>query len=219
MPAVTWTPDMAGRWTIRWTSSGTGTIGAYTDVVNVWPQDPKFIISLDDAKQALGMADVVDPVRVDEIRLHIAAATPVIESIAGPVLPGTKTVEVPPYWSYADLDGYTPGSALTVTYKDNGSTVDTSAYKTDDANVGGLLYLRPSARVILISYPVGSPVVPPNIQLATRELVRHWWQLGRQAGRASVPGGFDEAAPTPSGFAVPKRVVELCLGNAVGGFA
>ena len=66
---------------------------------------------------------------------------------------------------------------------------------------------------------VGSATIPANVKLAARELVRFWWQQGRQA---NIPA-FGEAPDTssvPMGFAVPKRVYELLEPNKrLAGFA
>jgi hypothetical protein len=62
--------------------------------------------------------------------------------------------------------------------------------------------------------------VPQNVRLATRELVRHHWQIGKQGQRPGGGGAPSAEAWTPSGFAVPRRVIELCGGNArIDGFA
>src|SRR5687767_4892655 len=61
--SVEFTPDVPGRWTIRWTS--TVVPGAHADIVDVWPADPKFIISVDDAKQALNFPPNPNP-KLDE---------------------------------------------------------------------------------------------------------------------------------------------------------
>jgi hypothetical protein len=63
--------------------------------------------------------------------------------------------------------------------------------------------------------------VPPNVRLAARELLRHWWQLGKQ-GQGGAGNGFGQGAETytPGGYAVPYRVVQLCGRlNRLGGFA
>jgi hypothetical protein len=212
---VTFTPDVAGRWTIRWTS--TTPAGAYTDIANVWPQQPGFLISVDDARQALGMREGTSADVLDELRLFIAAATPVIEDITGPILVRQQVVEISPNWSYTFLPGYR-GQSVAVTYKDTSTPLDVSQFYTDDLTAG-VLYLNPTSRPVLVTYSVGTGIIAPNVQLATRELVRHLWQIARQAGRTNFPGQpADGIAYTPTGYAVPKRVIELA-GGSIGGFA
>jgi hypothetical protein len=218
--------DMPGRWLIRWTAAGSSP-GSYTDVLDVWPADPRFIIGLDDARAALNMQDSkTTAAQLDDLRLYIAAATPVIEDIVGPVIPGTFT-------QTTDGGGWAiplfnrPTEIVSVT--ELGAPLDPSAYFLDSE--AGILYAgRPQAtrrfmpgyQSVVVEYKAGAPAVPPNIRLATRELVRHWWQLGKQGTGGGRGGSFDQTAPewTPSGFAVPKRVIELCgKKNAPGGFA
>ncbi len=79
---------MAGRWRIVW-STDTGLV--YTDIFDVWPTDPRFIISIDDALAGLNAGRASDQY-IDDLRLYIAAATPVIEDITGPILLSTVTV-------------------------------------------------------------------------------------------------------------------------------
>ena len=85
---------------------------------------------------------------------------------------------------------------------------------------GSIVYPRvfyPGRLAVQITYVTGYAVIPPTLQLAARELVRFWWQQGKAANRPSW-GDAVENTP-PQGFAVPKRVIELCRpyqGAAVG---
>jgi hypothetical protein len=215
--SVTFTPDMAGRWLIRWTSTGAA-VGAYADIANVWPVDPLFIISIDDAREGLSMPTNTDPATLSDLRLYVAAATPVIEDIVGPTVKRSVTQRVPQGWSFASL-WYEPVSITSVMF---GATpmVLTDEY-TVSLNSGIVYFNSPTPGDVDITYVVGSTTISPNVQLATRELVRHWWQIGRQGTRPAVvnlPNSAD--AWTPSGFAVPRRVIELCAPDkTAGGFA
>lgn len=211
--SATFTPDMAGRWSIRWLS--TVVPGAYVDIVNVWPTDPRFIISVDAARSALNLPPNADPNKLDDLRLYIAAATPVIEDIVGPVVVKAVTQKVQKGWSFAAL--YERPTTLSSVIGADG-TVYNSTHYTFDEVAGLLTFYTPTTQVVTVTHTVGTAIVGPNIQLATRELVRHWWQIGMQAGRApGVPAGTEW---TPSGFAVPRRVIELCApADRVDGFA
>lgn len=224
--SVTFTPNMPGRWFINWTSSGTGTVSAYSDVANVWPADPRFIISLDDARAALGMPDNVSSTALEDLRLYVAAATPVIEDICGTVV--TKTVT-------QIVDGNRWGvvlweKAASITSVTEGGNPGTAVPDYVYDSSAGILYagrvfaprrFQPGFASVVITYQAGTAIVGDNIRLATRELVRHWWQLGKQGARpqnGNLPLTSD--AWTPSGFAVPRRVIELCTPtDRVGGFA
>jgi hypothetical protein len=217
----TFTPDMAGRWLIRWASVTPA--GAYSDIVDVWPVDPRFIISLDDAKAALNMT-TMDNAQLDDLRLYIAAATPVIEDIVGVVVPRTVVQKSDGGMSSVIL-WETPVSVQSVT--ENGSAI--TDYWLDTQ--AGIIYggTATSGRKfatgrggVVVTYTAGYQVIPANIRLATRELVRHWWQVGKQAmrqGPVNTTAHMD--VWTPSGYAVPRRVMELCQSSRqmLGGFA
>lgn len=214
--SVEFVPDMAGRWSVRWTSSGNA-IGAYSDVVDVWPTDPRFIISLDDARSALNMPANTSADALDDLRLYIAAATPVIEDIVGPIVVKTTSQHVNKGWGYAAL--YERPNTITSVVYDDLSTVPATAYNAD-LQSGLVTFYCAVSQGVTITYTTGNAEVPQNVRLATRELVRHWWQLGKQLQRPGGSGAPPAEVWTPSGFAVPRRVMELCAGNArVDGFA
>jgi hypothetical protein len=48
------------------------------------------------------------------------------------------------------------------------------------------------------------------VRLAAEEQLRFLWQLGQQGNRPGWGDAADDVEFTPSGFAVPKRVIELC---------
>lgn len=216
-------PTMPGRWLVSWISSSPG--GAYTDIVDVWPADPQFIISLDDAKNALAITAPMTPANQDDLRLYVAAATPIIEDIVGAVVPRTVTqIADGNQWAISlwekpvtivrVLEGGLASEILPGDY-----VVDYNAGIISAGRVYAPRRFMPGFNSVSIQYTVGQQVIPPNIRLATRELVRHMWQLGHQSNRnASQPQMAD--AWTPSGFAVPRRVIELCSpSERVGGFA
>lgn len=212
---VTYVPDMAGRWFLAWTS--TSPTGAYTDIVDIWPADPRFLISVDDARAALGFATGNAPAAwLTDLRLYIAAATPVIEDIVGPIVPKTYTQTVRKGWNFAALYEYPVDSITSVTYAD--ATVVPSSDYTFNADTGLVNFNYSTTGDAVISYTAGSVDIPPNVRLATRELVRHWFQQGQMTQNVGVQG---DTAFTPGlGFAVPRRVMELCAPNGrPGGFA
>jgi hypothetical protein len=79
---------------------------------------------------------------------------------------------------------------------------------------GAIRVFPPGFGNIHVVYVAGRATVPPNVKLATLELVRHLFQLSQQGGRPSFGGGALEEGPwAPSGFAVPTRVIELLAPN------
>lgn len=212
-------PAMAGRYLLSWSVDGEA---AYTDVLDVWPADPQFLVPMEEITAGLQLPGNVDPARIADLRLYNAAATPVIEDITGPMLAATKTYTVFGGGSTVILP-HLPTQILGITL-DGAPVLD---YVPDLAS--GLIYGGSRAAVrafgpgeLTVTYRIGSAVIPPNIRLAARELVRFWWQVGMQgAGGGNVRGARPEADTfTPSGFAVPRRVMELCAPHEqLGGFA
>jgi hypothetical protein len=208
-------PSMPGRYLLSWTANGAG---AHTDVLDVWPQDPQFLISIDEVLAGLRLPPNADPAKAQDLRLYLAAATPVIEDITGPMLAATKTFTtqggrasvVLPHMPTQIL-GITVGGAPVVDYQ-----ADLESGVID----GGARSFGNGA--LVVTYRVGNAEIPPNVRLATRELVRFWWQGGMQgSGGGGVRGSqADSEAFTPSGYAVPRRVMELCAPHQqLGGFA
>lgn len=203
-----------GRYLLTWTDT-TDTVKA-TDTLEVWPADPRFIISGADAIAALGWNDASVAKNGDSLRLYIATATEVIEDIVGALL--IRTVE-----QYADggrtgvLLWERPSEIVSVTV-DGTATTDYIVNRN-----AAILYAKPAGarfpdglQNIVVTYKAGAAEIAPNIQLAARELVRHLWQVGQQVPAQPSPSGDYSQQPmgmTPSGFAVPKRVLELCRPN------
>lgn len=209
------TADMAGRWRIAW-GADNGLV--YTDIFDVWPADPRFIISIDDALAGLN-AERANDQYIDDLRLYIAAATPVIEDITGPVLLSTVTVTAAGGGSSVLLDWAAREVAQVIV---NGTPV--AEWYVEH----GILYAGTRQRLgtfpagtLVATVQLGADTVPPNIRLAARELVRHWVQIGKQyAGGSGIRNDPTDELFTPSGFAVPRRVVELCTPHQqIGGFA
>jgi len=172
-------------------------------------------------KLSLGIATGVTTYDAD-LENYISAATPVIENITGPMYAESRTLT---------FDG--GGAAISLPFKINavtsvtvGGTVTTNYVANLTA---GIIYAGTSGSPTVFTYgtqnvvvvvTVGSATIPPHIELATRELIRHMWQLGRQANRPGVAEAASASADVPSGFAVPRRVIELCQASPrVAGFA
>lgn len=213
--SATVSATIPGRYLLSWSQSAP-TAAAYTDVFDVWPADPRFLIPLADMVAAIRQTTPVSASDMSDMRLFIASATPIIEDIVGAVLADTRT---------QDGDGGKTGIALwerpeTVTSVTvNGVPWTVEEQYIVDTNAG-IVYagsrvsrrrFPPGQLNVQIAYTVGSGVIKPNIKMATIELVRHLWQLGRQSRGAVIPGETQpQMGYTPSGFAVPNRVLELC---------
>lgn len=203
--------NQAGRW--RGVFTGTGANSGklpYTDVIDVWPADPRLIIGLADARAELNH---VSNVNDDELRLYIAAATPVIEEIVGAVLVATKT---------ETFDGGKAAVLLSERASAITSvTVDGTAWTNYVANLdsgivyGGTstapIYFTQGRQNVVVTYTTGSSSIDPNIVLAARVVVAHLYQNGQQARRGK---NQPDTTVLPSGFAVPTRAIELCQASA-----
>lgn len=207
------TASQAGRYFVAWHATGAE---SYTDIVDVWPADPRFLISFADARAAISKT-TTDPVNDDDLRIYIAAVTPIIEDICGPILVCEYTTS-----------GDASKSALALAHTDvtveavvvDNNALDANHYRASEA--AGVVYSVGrsfNGTTVAVTYSAGSGVIPPNVRLAAREEVRFLWQIGKQGGRPSPLANDSTMAWTPSGFAVPKRVIELCEPNtSVGGF-
>lgn len=171
------------------------------------------LITLADAKASLGIPAATTANDAD-IEKYIEAATPVIENITGPLLAGARTVAVDGGSGAILLERFTAVTAIT----ESGTAI--TDYVADPH--AGIIYagtttsqraFKAGVRNIVVTVTVGAATIPPNIALATRELVRHWWQQGRQGNRPAFGNEGVSDVSVPSGFAVPRRVIELCEPN------
>lgn len=221
--AVVATPQ-AGRYLLTWEQAATDQL--YTDVLNVWPGDPRFIVSVEDMISAIRQTTTVSDSDRSDMRLIVAAATEVIEDIVGAVLVRTVTQKANGGSGAVVLHEIPTAvtgvvSAVTLT-EGTGFVVDYSAGIVYSGTASSPSWFTSGRQNITLTYTVGAATVKPNIRLATIELCRHMWQIGRQTiQRARIPGEtVTELVSTPSGFLVPKRVMELCAPDArVGAFA
>lgn len=174
------------------------------------------IVTVAEAVAVLG--GVGGKVTIDAVTPYVDAATLLIESLVGPVDVSART-----YVTDGGLAAIVlPSAPVAVTsITVDGALVAATGYDVDTA--AGIVY--PSAAFasgranVSIAYTVGTATVPPNVKLATLELIQHMWSSGRQ----NRSGGQVAAAAdteSPYGFAIPRRVVELCSPHMrAGGFA
>lgn len=193
-------PSQAGRHLLTW-SRGTARL---VDVLDVWPADPRYLVSVDDAAAAVGQGVALPQARRDEVQLHVAAASAVVEDITGPIVKTSRTV----LRDGGRLVVVLPSvdvSVASVTV--DGTVLDEDAYLVDDE--AGLIYATSGVfgggrLAVSVAYTVGGNVVPAQVRLACMEQVKFLWQVHRQGARR------EDLGYTPSGFAVPRMVLELC---------
>jgi hypothetical protein len=219
--------SLAGRYRITWSGSGANSGGLpYVDVADVWPADPRFIISLAEARAALNVPSTT-VVNDDELRGYLMAGTIVIEYLIGAVLPASR-VETRSGGGRAALPLAEHPNAIT-SVVENGVTLPATGYCFDDAGLlwrgsrpGSAQWSDTAPRNVVITYTVGDAVVPANVVKAAANLIRHWWDSGLQQSYY-VAGEPDMATTTSiAGYAVPNFVVDLLkpnMSNRVPGFA
>lgn len=161
-------------------------------------------------------------VRDADIAAYIRAATPIIESLSGPVLARTNTIYRSGGKSAVLISGRIADAAAITAVR-----VDGQAYTGFVVDVeSGIIYASQSAGIfppgtlnIQIDVTVGYAVIPDALQLATRELIRHWIQGGKEAPAAGVLQLAVDGGETDDPYAIPRRVRQLCAPFAGGGFA
>jgi len=194
----------AGRHTLRWTTSG----ASHSDIINVWPADPRYIISFDEAVKALRWRPADVTAHGEDLRLHIASATEILEDIAGAVL--VRTVEHhADGGSTAVLLSERPASVTSVEV--DGTAV--TDYVVDERAAIVYAGSDPEATFaagrqnVTVTYTTGAATVSPSLIDAARILVRHMVAVEQSPNPTPVDGG--EVSRTPTGFMVPNRVLEL----------
>lgn len=172
------------------------------------------LISLEEAKTSIFNGSSPGSVVDRDVEAYIEAATPVIEEITGPLLPKQVTYERDGGKS-AILLPHSFTSVVSVLEDDVAlSTTDYVARRDSGIiHAGGKKFPRRfvAGRMnIVATVTIGSSdPIPPNVKLAARELVRFWWQQGRQGNRPQLGAAPDTTPEVSSGFAVPRRVTEL----------
>lgn len=172
-----------------------------------------------------GVGSVPNAARDADLTFYVQAATPIIEDIIGPALVVSKTISFNGGETYIMLNDVAT-SVTSVVEMSNSLIAGTDYMFNPVANIiygGTPSYPRvfyPGTLAIVVTYVTGMSVIPANVQLATRELVRFLVQQGNQSQRPGFGDQVESLAYTPQGFAVPKRVMELLAPNRkLGGFA
>lgn len=201
-----------GRHLVTWTGSGANS-GAlpYTDIADVWPANPRMIVGLTDARNALNTLGA-SRINDREILGYLVAATLVIEHLAGPQL---QAVHVESHWGGGAALGLHHQPTDIVSVVEDGTLLTPAEYIADEGP--GLLWrgVAPGAGVwsrrrTVVTYRVGSPIVPQNVVLAAAHLVAHWWRQTQQSSRPALGIPAGEAPPLMvAGYAVPNMVIDL----------
>ena len=202
------TSNQVGRW--RGTFTGAGTNSGklpYTDVIDVWPADPRLIISLADAKAELNHTlDIND----DELRLYIAATTEIVEHLIGAVLVRTETHTDNGGKGSVSLDER--ATAITSVTVDG---VTTTNYVADLDS--GIVYAGSSAspttftagrQNVVVTYTTGASTIPPSVIAGARTIAAHIYASTQQARRGRGRSGDGDGTTMVMGYSVPNAAIE-----------
>lgn len=215
--AYDYTAPQVGHYSVVWTITGANA-DSIVDVFDVQPAPGRYIISLAEARLACNFL-ASDTTQDAELRDYIAAATPVIEDIVGGPVIRKTCVDTFDGAEHDDLLLLRWRPVLSITsIVESGTTLAASAYRLLDHG-----FVRRTSTAtdytgrtwatgvdnIVVTYQAGYTAIDPNVNLATRELVRHWWQFGQQSPRSSALSAPADFTYSPGGFAIPNRVVEL----------
>jgi hypothetical protein len=221
------TPSAPGLHLVGWTA-GSVTKGAYQDVFEVRATGPAALISLDDARSVVRLrsTNTADNAMLQTI---IEAASKVVTDITGPMTiaqyvewfdGGTETV-VPsqaPIVRIVSAFEYYRTSSFALTEQPLGAQTTAFGFTVDYLTGaitrrtfgGGSGLFAVGSKNIVFTYTAGRATVPENVQLATKELVRHFYQATQIPGRPKMGAVADDGFGEVSiGFAVPNFVVEM----------
>jgi hypothetical protein len=222
---VDFVPTQVGRHTERWTSTSPAT--ARSDIFDVRPPTPGYIVSLADAKAHLNMS-ATRTADDEELRGWIETSTELVEEIAGITVVRRTVVEVRrfPHGARRFALHHTPAVSLT-------SLVDLNGFLTwspTDFNLDGETGIvdvlwsggsRPLYGLVQITYVVGLAAIPARFTSAAKMILRHLWESQRAAvggNRRTQFGGAAEEVVKVAGYAVPRAAAEL-IGSALSGIA
>jgi hypothetical protein len=214
----------AGHHVVRWVATGANA-AATADSFDVRPVANPVFMSLADARASLKLP-AADTTKDEMLRDYIDAVACVIEDMWGAVVPrvwseqhepGVSTISLnhQPVIAVTAVAEYRGATPFTITQVATPDVAGAQSYTFDPATCtlerrtsGG--YPMPWYGEVWITYTAGCTVIPGNVIMAGREMLRHLWQNGQQAGRPQL-GGMpgDDAVYSPAGYAVPRRVAEM----------
>lgn len=199
-------PAQAGRHTVRWVGTGANP-GAHADVFDVRPGTPAYLVSLADVKKHLNYDGGDDD---QELRETVESATAPVEDVIGPVVARTCTdlrdggpVLMLGRVPVLTLMAVEPVSPSGLSY-DPGDLDMNPATGAVRRLTGGSF-----AGPLRVTYTAGRRVVDAAITNAAKIIIAHAWETQRGHSTARPGFGDDELMPTPSGFLIPRRAMEM----------
>lgn len=213
-----------GTYLIVWSSSGT-VVGSQQDQFSCKPAVPD-LMSLPDIKEELNIRQT-DTTKDAKLRRWLSAANGQIENITGPIRPypqtdyfdgGTEYVVLMARWVSAitSVKENWTGTDYTLTEQPVGASTDSYGYTWDrDTNTiyrrltgGQAAMFQPGRRSVAVSYTGGLLTIPDDIQLATAELIKHWYRKSQPYQGGAYGANQGDAEPVGN-YMVPNAVLEL----------
>lgn len=224
---VDYPPTMAGRHVAMWACTGLNASG-YTDVFDVRPASPAYIVSLADAKAQLNKTGTTDD---EELRGVVEAATGVVERHLDMVVVRRTVVERrdlgnPTIWG---SPGVLQRIALTtrpilsitsVTSADGATSWSPANMRVTDSGVVEVLAGSTVWGPVDFTVMAGLQLIPANYTKAAEIIIQHLWDTQRGSKGGAHPAGLETpgAGFTSFGYAIPNRALEL-LGQSISGIA
>ena len=206
------TASMAGRYLGQWSSSGANA-GGEPQAFWVLPATP--IVTVAEFKRHLGVVLTEDD---DELSIFIAAAIPIVESVAGPLTSQTIT---------ETFDGgrhevrlrYLPTAVTSVTEFGRTLTANTEYIVNTDYGFvrRGTTYFNlaffDGSQNITVTYTTGPTVVAANAQMAVKEMAKYLWRQVKTDPNTFQDGFLPQASVSGVSEAMMKRI-RLLLGKS-----
>jgi hypothetical protein len=219
--------NQEGRHAVHWVGTGSNP-GAQSDVLDVFPASPPYLVSLASAKEQLNIDGSSDD---EELRQVIAAVTGAVEHHLDMAVVKRTVVEHRNFGSPTPcldpgvLQKFTLAtkpvlSLVSVISEDGATSWDVSGMATSDSGVVNVLTGTVIWGPAVLTYKAGMRSIPANYLEAGEAIIEHVWQNQRGAAGAPMPGGLETPGLGFTGFAVaiPPAALEL-LGERVGGIA
>jgi hypothetical protein len=162
----------------QWRAVTTTPDTAYTDVFNVQAAAPPLIISLDEARDYLNIP-TGETVNDEELRDFIEAATTVIERHTGPIARRTITTIMYPGMTSVSRPVIMLTSASLIR---TGAAVDITSFVEEYGQIRSKSFAYLPTEPWALTYVVGRAVVPANVRIAARQVVKDLWTSQRGAG-------------------------------------
>lgn len=208
-------PDLiasqVGRHVYQWQATGVNAATIPPDIFDVRPVMVAPLLSLGSARSHLNktFTTIADET---ELRDTIFSITAPVEDVIGPVHVRATTEDYPTgvllvlrTWPVISLTSLVPVHTDGESYDPDDCDLDTDLAIVRRKDRGG--FLGP----LRVTYQVGRRVVDPSITEAGKVILRHLWDLqrGRSAARRGLGEDPEDLVPTPSGFLIPRRAMQL----------